>query len=309
MIRVALAAGGTAGHVYPAVAVAHELRRLGHDCLFLGSTAAGRERDIVVDDRLELLPSRPYQRTTPFGKVAALAAMPVAIAAAARILRRERIDAVIGFGGYASVGPVLAARMLGRTTAILEPNAVLGMANRLLAPFADRIYTGMITHCDSAKARRVGLPVRREIVEAARERTAHNGRPRVFLFDHELRIEAAGIHLIEATNVGHVAEGYGLCDVVVARAGAGTFAEIAVCGLPAIIVPLDAAEDHQTRNADRYARAGAAIVTDANSVAARLQELLADEERRLAMGRCAAALAAPDAARHLVTDLLGMMTR
>lgn len=302
MIRVALAAGGTPGHVYPAIAVAAELERRGADVLFVG-TPSGRERELLRHHRLELLPGRPYQRTTLRGKVAALATVPASVAASFLLLRRERIDAVIGFGGYASVGPILAGRMRRIPTAIVEPNAVLGMANRLLARVAGRVYTGVITQWESPRARRVGVPVRAEIVAAPR--TARDGRVRVLLFD-DLTIDGESVDVIRASELRHIADGYSSCDLVIAHGGAGTLAELAICALPSIIVPLDdAAENHQVRNAVAFAASGGAVVArSAGEMNALLRELTVDDERRTAMGRCAANLAMPDAAKDLVADVI-----
>lgn len=304
MTRVALAAGGTPGHVYPAIAVAAELKSRGAEVVFIG-TASGRERELLRGERLEILPGRPYHRTTLWGRAAALAIVPAGIAAAALLLRRERIDAAIGFGGYASVAPLFAARLLEIPTAILEPNAILGMANRLLAHVVDRVYTGTITGWESARSRRTGLPVRSEIIAAARTRSTHGGRPRVLLFDDDLAIDR-DVDVIHASELADVAGGYAACDLVVARGGAGTLAEIAICALPSIIMPLDdAAEDHQTRNAAAFAASGAAVIArSVPQMNERLQELIGDAGRREAMGRCAATLAAPDAAKDLVDDVM-----
>jgi UDP-N-acetylglucosamine--N-acetylmuramyl-(pentapeptide) pyrophosphoryl-undecaprenol N-acetylglucosamine transferase len=102
-------------------------------------------------------------------------------------------------------------------------------------------------------------------------------------------------------------------DFAITRGGAGTIAELALAGLPALLVPLaDAAADHQSANADAYARSGAAEwVREADwqddRVAARLEAILASPERRGAMARAARAGARPDAAAHIVLDCEAMI--
>jgi UDP-N-acetylglucosamine--N-acetylmuramyl-(pentapeptide) pyrophosphoryl-undecaprenol N-acetylglucosamine transferase len=307
MTRIALAAGGTAGHVYPALAVAAELEHRGVEAIFLG-TSHGRERELMQGQqyRLEILPGRPFHGESFAGRTRAVLGVPASVSAARRILNQERIDAVIGFGGYASVGPVLAARTRGIWSAIVEPNAVLGMANRFLSHAADRIYLGVITACDSPKARRVGLPVRNEILTA--RRTSSNGHVRVLLLDDDLPVEGDGIDVIRASEFAHVADGYSACHLVLGRAGAGTLAEISVRGLPSIIVPRDAAEDHQVRNATIYADTGAAIIATIDDFGMHLRHLIADEPCRRAIGERAATLAAPNASKDLVDDLLRCAT-
>lgn len=307
MNRVALAAGGTAGHVYPALAVAGELRRRNVEVLFFG-TRHGRESSLLRDEPfpLAMLPGRPFHGHGVLGRACAVATVPVSAAASARLLRREKIDAVIGFGGYASVGPVLAAHLLGVRCAILEPNAVAGMANRLLARIADRIYIGTITTLESPKVLRVGAPVREEILAARARRNAARAKPRVLVFDSDLAFDWGGgdFEVIRASRLAHIADGYAACDLVVSRSGAGVLAEIALFGLPSIIVPLEAAEDHQSRNAAVVAAAGAAVISDAAGLRRAVDTLLADRDRCEALGRRAATFAAPDATRLLVDDML-----
>ena len=274
MTRFALAAGGTAGHIYPALAVAQELERRGAAAVLVRT-------------------GRPFQRMSFVGKARAILAIVPAFFSSRRLLRAKKIDAVIGFGGFAAVGPVLAARSLGIWCAILEPNAVLGMANRLLSRFANRIYTGALSQFESRKTRRVGLPVRMEIIAAAARRSAARDRLRILRLDDALQVH------------DNIADAYAACDLVVCRAGAGTLAESAVFGLPAVIVPLrTAAEDHQMRNARVYADRGAAVVTDESGVTDAVARLLANEQERRSIGEKARLMALPNAARDLVDDAM-----
>lgn len=346
-----LAAGGTAGHVYPALAVAEALRSRGvHDVRFVG-TRHGLEGRLLAAHglSLELVPGKPWQRRGAVGKGSALAAALAGFVVARRLLRRSRAEAVVGFGGYASVGTLLAARSLGIWTAIVEGNVGLGLANRLLAPRVDRLYTAAATRLPSAlegRACRCGLPLRRAVLAAAEAREERRGtRPRVlvladpahsaFLDRNAPELLAAVAALGAPISVHHqtAAEGvaevqrrytgmdarvsgylddigpaYAAADLVVCRAGAGSVAELAACGLPALLVPLrDAAERHQERNAAAYATAGAALVSsegdwDPAGLAPRVAALLGDAGAWSAMAARARAEALPGAADALLAD-------
>lgn len=142
---MAIAAGGTAGHITVAVAVAEAYRRLDSDValLFLG-TPKGLERRLLpgLGYRLEMVAGSPLAGEGLGGKVRALASVSMGIVQARHRLRDFESRLVIGLGGYASAGVVLAARSLGLATAIHESNLVPGLANRLLAKVVDRIYVG-----------------------------------------------------------------------------------------------------------------------------------------------------------------------
>src|SRR3712207_5808479 len=139
MSKVVIAAGGTAGHVVPALAVAGALRADGHEVVFVGGERA--EADLVPAAGF---PPRPISvrgasPTNPVAAPGAGALAARATAAAARILREEGADAVMGGGGYVA-GPVgLAAVSLRIPLVLTEADSHLGVANRLLARFARRV--------------------------------------------------------------------------------------------------------------------------------------------------------------------------
>ena len=170
---IMLAAGGTGGHLFPAFALAEAL---------------GRRQiavDLITDERGDRygvgFPARAmYQvpAATASGKdpvKAALAAVKLGrgIAAAHAILGRVEPKAVIGFGGYPTFPPLLAAKLRGIPTAVHEQNAVLGRANKMLAARVDRIATSFgktkfLDDAFAAKAVHTGNPVRAIVLEAAR---------------------------------------------------------------------------------------------------------------------------------------------
>jgi UDP-N-acetylglucosamine--N-acetylmuramyl-(pentapeptide) pyrophosphoryl-undecaprenol N-acetylglucosamine transferase len=138
--RIVIAAGGTAGHVVPALAVADALRGKGAEVEFIGGERAEAELVPSAGYRLHRLRLIGVDRRRPL-RAARAAALAVRATAGARgLLRRREADAVLGGGGYVS-GPVgLAARSLGLPLALCEADSHLGVANRLLAPFAARVF-------------------------------------------------------------------------------------------------------------------------------------------------------------------------
>ncbi len=163
---VILTAGGTGGHLFPAEALAREL------------LTRGRRVALVTDRRGGAFPVEgvPTYRVPAgrFGagianKVKGLAGLALGTLAAGRLLRRLKAGAVVGFGGYPSMPAMLAASRMGLPTMIHEQNAVLGRANRMLAPRVTRIATHFRTvqglnGADTAKIAHTGNPVRPAIV-------------------------------------------------------------------------------------------------------------------------------------------------
>src|SRR3954451_8734605 len=138
-MRVAIAAGGTAGHVVPALAVADALRERGADVFFIGGERA--EAELVPAAGFPFHPLRVagIDRRNPLRAARAVVLAVRATGQARRLLRQIGADAVLGGGGYVA-GPVgLAARTLGLPLVLTEADSHLGVSNRLLAPFAQRV--------------------------------------------------------------------------------------------------------------------------------------------------------------------------
>jgi len=169
----AVTAGGTGGHLFPAEALARELLSL------------GRAVHLVTDERIDIFGDRVFgaevhrlraARLTgsPAQAVRGLATLAAGAVQARRLLRQLSPAGVIGFGGYPSVPTMAAAAYLRLPIMIHEQNAVLGRANRLLAPMARQIATGFPTAvglrpADRARAVHTGNPVRPEFVKAGRK--------------------------------------------------------------------------------------------------------------------------------------------
>ncbi|WP_167941033.1 undecaprenyldiphospho-muramoylpentapeptide beta-N-acetylglucosaminyltransferase [Desulfobaculum xiamenense] len=174
MKRVILTTGGTGGHIFPALAVAEELKRRHPDIriLFVGGRY-GREADFAAEAGLEFV-GLPVRGVLGRGlkAVSALFGMARAVVQAIGIIGSFAPDAVVGFGGYASFAPVLAARLRGVPCAVHEQNSVPGASNRLLAKLAKRVFLSFPdTHkaFSAAKCILTGNPVRDLIRKMADE--------------------------------------------------------------------------------------------------------------------------------------------
>jgi UDP-N-acetylglucosamine--N-acetylmuramyl-(pentapeptide) pyrophosphoryl-undecaprenol N-acetylglucosamine transferase len=241
--------------------------------------------------------------------------------ACARILGARRPDVVLGGGGYVA-GPMVYAAARRRTpTALMEADAHLGLANRLAAPFARRVFLSFpIEGRDGPKYRVTGrpIPARSRVLpqpEARRIFGLPETGPVLLVFGgslgatllNELAIDAFGaagpavLHLCGTRDYDQLAPrvmrpdyrlfayteefgaALGACDLALARAG-GSVWELAAAGKPAVLIPgLFATGDHQTKNARYFQEAGAAVVVP-ESEAGRVPELirsLLDDPRRL----------------------------
>jgi UDP-N-acetylglucosamine--N-acetylmuramyl-(pentapeptide) pyrophosphoryl-undecaprenol N-acetylglucosamine transferase len=171
-MKVVFASGGTGGHIYPALALADEMRRRfdPFEPLFVG-TGSGLESSLIGESgyHLKFIISGPVRGRSLLGRAGTIFGLAAGTVQALAILGRFRPDLVIGFGGYASASVVIAASVLRRTIVLQEQNSVPGMANRLLARSARRIYLGF-GHAagffrEPAKTVNTGNPLRRMITE------------------------------------------------------------------------------------------------------------------------------------------------
>lgn len=162
---ILLAAGGTGGHLFPAAALAQELRRRGHDAELVTDSRAEKYGGDFPAGTVHRVPSATLRSRSPIAVVATFSRLAIGLLGALSLLRRLRPRAVIGFGGYPTLPPIIAAYLLGLPTAIHEQNAVMGRANRLLSRFASRIAlsfspTKLLKPEAEAKATLTGIPVR-----------------------------------------------------------------------------------------------------------------------------------------------------
>jgi UDP-N-acetylglucosamine--N-acetylmuramyl-(pentapeptide) pyrophosphoryl-undecaprenol N-acetylglucosamine transferase len=341
--RILIAAGGTAGHVVPAIAVADALRAEGAEVVFAGGERAEAELVPAAGYPLEPLRVEGLSRSNPLKAARAAAKAVAALRSASRLLARHRPDAVLGGGGYVA-GPVGLAAVMRRVPLVLsEADSHLGLTNRLLAPRARRVCLAFpIEGRDGPRYRVTGRPVPPTVTDRARARSALGIGPEetcVLVFGGSLGARSINTAAVEAFagapyRVLHVAgrrdfaalaapgphyllrdylEPFGdallASDLAVARAGGSVF-ELAQYGLAALLVPYPhAAGDHQTANARWMERAGAAVVLpDAELTPERLRAevdaLAGDPPRLAAMREASRALARPGAAREIAAEVL-----
>jgi UDP-N-acetylglucosamine--N-acetylmuramyl-(pentapeptide) pyrophosphoryl-undecaprenol N-acetylglucosamine transferase len=160
-----LAAGGTGGHLFPAAALAQELKRRGYDVELATDIRAEKYGVEFPARAIHRIPSATLTSRNPFAVTVTFTRLGVGFFGALRLLMTSKPRAVIGFGGYPTLPPILAARASGIPTAIHEQNAVMGRANRLLSRFVDRVAlsfkpTRLLRTDAEAKARVTGTPVR-----------------------------------------------------------------------------------------------------------------------------------------------------
>jgi len=167
-MTIVIAAGGTGGHLYPAVALAREFLRRNPmtKILFVGTTR-GLESKVLAHEGFELalISAKPVMGRGLLDMLSGVFAMPVSLWQCGRILRQRRTDLVIGVGGYTSPMMVMAAALMDIPRVILEPNAHPGLANKAVGPFVQRVFLGFASAAGSFKTRKVrvvGTPIRRE---------------------------------------------------------------------------------------------------------------------------------------------------
>ena len=295
---ILILAGGTGGHVFPALAVAGVFGEHSVPVHWLGGTSGIESRLVpAAGIAFTALPGRGLRGTGLGRKLLGPPRLVAAVLSAWRLIRRIEPRAAIGFGGYASGAGGLAAWCARCPLVVHEQNAIAGYTNRVLARLAARVLTGF-PGTFGKRGEFTGNPVREELTRLAppaaryreRDGALHllviggsqgarvlNETVPAALARCEGRFEIchlAGPAHVETTSEAYRAAGvdarvegfsgempalYGWADFAIARAGALTLAEFATVGLPAILVPFPAAvDDHQSVNARVFAAEGAA---------------------------------------------------
>ena len=284
----------------PALAVADALVARGAEVLFIGGDRAESDLVPAAGYRFERLSVSALHRRDPRKAIRALWRAALAVRSARRILAQERIDVVMGGGGYVA-GPVALAAWTRRIPFVLtEADSHLGLANRALAPLARRVCLAFpIPGRRGRRYRVTGRPVAAVSTDRERARADFGIEPWeqcVLVFGGSLGsrtineaaldgLDGASFRVLHVTGARdwptfrarprgplydlreyldreRFGEALAAADLVVGRAGGSIF-EIAAYGRPAILVPYPAASsDHQRTNAEWMDRAGAAVVLD-----------------------------------------------
>lgn len=290
-IRKALVmAGGTGGHIFPGLAVAEALREQGWQVHWLGAPASMEA---------QLVPPRGFAfEAVQFGGVRGkglktLALLPLRLLRAfwqsLQVVRRIKPDVVIGLGGYITFPGGMMASLWGKPLVLHEQNSVAGLANKVLARLADRVFTAFpgvlpgaqwvgnplrqafLMQDDPAKrfagrsgalkvlvvGGSLGAKALNEVVPQALALLPENERPQVTHQSGAKQIDAlreayaqAGVQAELTPFIEDTATAFANADLIIARAGASTVTEIAAVGAAALFVPFPfAVDDHQTTNA------------------------------------------------------------
>lgn len=290
-------AGGTGGHIFPGLAVAEALRERGWKVHWLGAPGSMEEK---------LVPPRGFAfEPVQFGGVRGkgpltLFLLPLKLLRAfwqsLGVVRRVKPDVLVGLGGYITFPGGMMGVLVGKPLVLHEQNSVAGLANKVLAGVADRVFTAFPNVLK--KAQWVGNPLRaaftskpepaerfagrtgplkllvvggslgarglNTVVPQALARIAPAERPQVLhqsgakqIDELRANYEAAGVEGELTPFIEDTAQAYADADMIVARAGASTVTEIAAVGAAALFVPFPSAvDDHQTTNARFLVDAG-----------------------------------------------------
>ena len=297
MTRLLIAASGTGGHLFPAIAVAEALPE-GWQVRWLG-----------VPDRLEtqLVPESIPLTTVRAGglqgrglnKLIQLIRLIGAIGTVRRLIRRERIEVVFTTGGYIAAPAIVAARWCGVPAVLHEANAIPGRVTRLMGRFCRAVAVGLPVASDRIPGNRpllTGMPVRTAFLESqplpdwvpisdgpllvviggSQGAVGLNRMVRAVvpeLLEQGCRIvhltgrndpevgQLQHPNLVELPFSDQIPGLLQHADLAVSRAGAGSLSELAICRTPSILVPFpQAADGHQEANAACAARTGGAVI-------------------------------------------------
>lgn len=314
---ILMMAGGTGGHVFPALAIAEALQNQGYKIEWLG-TSAGIEADLVPKAGITLntLTIHGLRGKGRLGLLSAPLKITRAILQALKIIRRIQPVAVVGLGGYATGPGGIAAVLSGIPLFIHEQNAFAGMTNRLLnrvTRHSMQAFPGALTNAtvtgnpvrhqlltldrqqntnlDSLKVLVVGgslgAVALNDTVFNAMQQLAINERPQLThqagkrnYTELRQRYVNADINVDVCAFIDDMANAYKNADLIICRSGALTVSEVATVGIPAIFIPYPhAVDDHQTANAQFLVDAGAALICQQKDLTA---EFLMDCWRKFA---------------------------
>lgn len=359
-LRVAIAGGGTGGHVIPALAIGRELRdQHNAELLYIG-TSRGLETKLVpaASFTLELVRSGQLKNVSLQTRLKTFTDLPHGVLRCVQLLRTFKPQVVIGVGGYASGPAILAAAILHIPTLAYEPNAVPGLTNRIAGRFTSAAAVNFPqTTSFFRNAEVTGVPIRPEIFEITPKPAAPGPSAPLRLlitagsqgaaifndllprFAHRLLREvptltivhqsgvrhlestrASYVRMISSSNLEHariqveafltdMPAQYAAADLILARSGS-TVAELCAAGRASLLIPFpQAADDHQRKNAEVLAEAGAAQMllqadADEPTLHHALQALLTEHPRRAAMAAKARSLARPGALQRIAAMAL-----
>ena len=345
--RVLIMAGGTGGHIYPALACAKLFESQGYEVRWLGSKG-GMELDLVPqhDIGIDAISIKGVRGNGLLGLLLAPFRILYAIGQSIALVRSFKPSVVLGMGGFVAGPGGVAAKLCSVPLIVHEQNAVAGTTNKLLAKISSRVlqaFSGALP-----RGLTVGNPVRSDILNLREKPESYRkGRPLKLLvvggslgaqainelmpkvlasWTGDVRIDVwhqTGKRNIEAVSswyldanvearvdayIDNMNDAYYWADVVLCRSGAMTISELAIAGLPSILVPFPyAIDDHQTKNAESLVSAGAARIMPQTelsvaSLQSVLNEFISEVDLLKNMGKSAKKVAYPDATENVVAE-------
>ena len=326
-------AGGTGGHIFPGLAVAEALRERGWRVHWLGGRGSASQASMES----QLVPPRGFAfESIEFSGVrgkgrASLLLLPVRLLKAfwqsVHVIRRVKPDVVVGLGGYISFPAGMMSVLLGKPLVLHEQNSVAGMANKVLARVADRVFTAFPDVLK--KAEWVGNPLRpaftsqpgpearfasrsgplkllvvggslgaralNELVPQALALIPAGQRPQVTHQSGAREIDAlrahyaaAGVQAELTPFINDTAQAFADADLIICRAGASTVTEIAAVGAAALFVPFPSAvDDHQTLNARFLVEHGGGWLVQQRELTAPILANMLQKTERTSLVQCA----------------------
>lgn len=282
-VVVAMAGGGTGGHVIPAIAVANELRSRGHESVFIG-TERGYEARLIppAGYAIEWIKVGAFNRVSNVERMRSAWSIPTSVTRSMVLLRKYQVRAVFNMGGYVAAPVVLAAVLLRIPIVAMEPNAIPGMVNRRMARFFTKC---LVNFPETARwfpdGRSVvtGVPVREsfftiepktsdvftllitggsqgsrtlnEAMRGAWPMFKALGTPvrlvhqcgRTAEAELQAEFSKTGIQGAVSAFISDMPKAFAQADLIISRAGASTVTEISASGRPAILVPFPFAAD------------------------------------------------------------------
>ena len=296
--RLLIAASGTGGHLFPAIALAEKLPD--YQIEWLGVPNRLETQLVPKQYPLNTIAVEGFQQGFGLSSVRTLGKLAGSILEVRRILKQGNFQGVFTTGGYIAGPAVIAARSLGLPVVFHESNAIPGKVTRFFSPWCNAVALGFevaAKYLPRAKNVCVGTPVRWQFldgaIDAPLDLAIPEGIPLIVVFGgsqgavaiNKLVRESAnawfdaGVYVVhltgdrdpEADSLKHpqyialpfynnMAALLQRATLAISRSGAGSLTELAVCGTPAILIPYPfAAEDHQSYNADVFTSAGAAL--------------------------------------------------
>ena len=342
-IRLLIAASGTGGHLFPAIALAEQLPD--YQIEWLGVPNRLETQLVPKQYKLNTIGGEGFQKGFGISSLLTLSKLVGSILQVRKILKQGKFEGVFTTGGYISGPAVIAARSLGLPVILHESNALPGKVTRFFGPWCNAVAVGFeaaAKYLPKNKTIYTSTPVRRAFLEPGIETSldleipqdvpvivVFGGSQGAVSVNRLVRESApawfeAGAYVVhltgnqdpEADSLKHsqyismpfydnMAGLLQRANLAISRSGAGSVTELAVCGVPAILIPYPyAAEDHQTYNAQVYTQAGAGILFQQKELTAeKLQnqvlELLQSPKELQKMSEKAKTVAVPESAEKL----------